>query len=536
VPDTVFAHFEQQACLAPDRIALRDPITNTCLSYGQLRRRAAQLAQKLAEQGCHAGTVVGLCLERSPEAIIAMLAILKQGAAYLPLDPAWPAARTRFVLTLAQACLVITHAALRETFLALPNVEVLDHLDQPRDFPAEAALTHEESSRGQIIGDDALACILPLAGSTRPAKVVGLSQRSLLRQAHLHDGLLLHPTARVAQVMPLFSIPALWEVWATLLSGATLVLLPASLLHAPLALARAVQTHHITTLFVPTTLFHRIVKTAPSTFADLDTLLVGGETVATHLVQRLWQHGPPRRLVQVYGQAETGGIRLVTEVSDPTTITSATLPLGEPTRATSVVIVDEKGQQIEQEGQMGELVLSGEGVALCYPGYPDLTAATIASSSLAGFHTGDLVCWRLDDTGRRFLSWVGRRDEGDRAHGQAVPCANLEVLLSRHPALLEVALIPCGPPEQPTLAVFLVPTAHPLKRRWLRFLQEELGKRLQRVFPWLHLPVPLFLCATLPLSATGLLDRERLRVSCQTSLDTASHEQIQAMEVHHGSR
>lgn len=533
VPGTVFAHFEQHACRTPEQIALHDPVTDTRLNYGEVLHCATHLAHVLAGQGCHAGTVVGLCLERSPEAIIVLLAILKQGAVYLPLDPAWPAARVRFVLTVAQARFVIMHAALSEPFLSLSDVKVLilDHLDQPNDLPADVALTDEDHQHELPIGDDVLACMLPTAGTTEPYKVIGLSQRSLLRQAHLHEHLTVHPTDRVAQVMPLFSYPALWEVWVTLLSGATLVLLPASLLHAPLALVAALQTHHITTLYVPTTLFHRIARTAPSTFADLDTLLVGGETVATHLVQRLWLHGSPRRLVQVYGQAETGGIRLVTEVRDPTTITAATLPLGKPTRTTSAAIIDEKGQQIEQAAQTGELVLSGEGLALCYQGYPNLTTTVFGSLPQSEYQTGDLVRWRMDSDARRVLSWVGRRDAVCEVSAQGVPCADLEALLSRYPALLEVAFVPCGPPEQPTIAVFLVPNAHPLKRRWLHLLQQELGRRLQRVFPWLHLPVPLFVCATLPLSTTGLLDRERLWRYCQSYFATTSHDQRGVLEV-----
>jgi non-ribosomal peptide synthetase component F len=535
---TVFAHFEQRARHIPEQIALHDPITDARLNYGELLRQATHLAHVLAGQGCHAGTVVGLCLERSPEAIIAILAILKQGAAYLPLDPAWPAARVRFVLTVTRARFVITHAALSEPFLSLPDVKVLiqDHLDHPSDLSADVALTGKNRQCEQFIGDDALACMLPTAGITGPCRVVGLSQRSLLRQAHLHERLTIHPTDRVAQVMPLSSYPALWEVWVTLLSGATLVLLPASLLHAPVALAAALQTHRITTLYLPTTLFHRIVRTVPSTFASLDTLLVGDDAVATHVVQQLWLHDPPRRLMHVYGQAETGGIRLLFEVNDPATITSATLPLGEPVNAITATIIDQKGQQIEQAGQTGELVLSGEDLAVGYPGYPDLTAAAFGNPAHGGYRTGDLVRWRVADDGGRVLSWVGRREEVREVSAQGVPCADLEALLSQHPALLEVAFVPCGSPEQPTLAVFLVPSVHPLKLRWLHLLQQELGKRLQRVFPWLHLPVPLFVCATLPLTVMGHLDRERLRMCCQSHLGPAQQVDSLFLEVHDVNR
>jgi acyl-coenzyme A synthetase/AMP-(fatty) acid ligase len=235
--------------------------------------------------------------------------------------------------------------------------------------------------------------------------------------------------------------------------------------------------------------------------------------------------------MHVYGQAETGGIRLLFEVNDPVTITSATLPLGEPVDATSAIIRDQKGQQIEQAGQTGELVLSGKDLAVEYLGYPDLTAAAFGNLAHGGYRTGDLVRWRVADDGRRVLSWVGRREDVWEVSAQGVPCADLEALLSQHSALLEVAFVPCGPPEQPTLAVLLVSSAHPLKLRWLHLLQQELGKRLQRVFPWLHLPLHLFVCATLPLSATGHLDRERLWRYCQTHLDTASHEQRHGMEV-----
>src|SRR5579884_3391016 len=308
-----------------------------------------------------------------------MLAILKQGGAYLPLDPQALPVRSTFLLTQANVRLVLTHTTWRATIARLSSccLVCVDQLDQDLK---EARLPErpDQAAPAPQTNTSALACILPTAGTTGPSKGVCLTHHSLLHQALHQEVVRVLPTDRVAHVSPLTSYPSLWELWATLLTGATLVILPSTLLQTPLALVNALRQHRVSTLFLPTALFHRMARTCPSAFVSLTTLLVGGEAVHSQAVRSILQQHPTLRLVHVYGQAETGGFSLWYEVSPSVQIITAitpTLPLGRPFPSIRAQVLDQKGQPLTSEGPSGELVLSGAPLAQGYLGYPELTHA-----------------------------------------------------------------------------------------------------------------------------------------------------------------
>ncbi|HEX6287704.1 MAG TPA: amino acid adenylation domain-containing protein, partial [Herpetosiphonaceae bacterium] len=347
---------EAQAARTPDALAVT--LADTQLTYAALNARANQLAHALRARGVGPDTRVGLCLERSLDLVVALLAVLKAGGAYVPLDPTYPAELLGLMLRDAQVALLLTHAALRP---ALPGqaaaVLCLD--------TAAELLDHQPTHNLPAVDPDHLAYVIYTSGSTGTPKGVLVAQRGLvnmtLAQQHAFA---VTPHSRVLQFASISFDASISEIAMALGAGATLELLPGDrpLVGAELAafLAQRAITH---------------VTLPPSTLATLpehplprlETLIVAGEACSAELVRR-W--APGRRFCNAYGPTEA---TVCASIAACQPDDAAPPPLGRPIANTQLYLLDAQGEPVPP-GVVGELYLGGIGLARGYHHRPDLTA------------------------------------------------------------------------------------------------------------------------------------------------------------------
>ncbi|HZW76066.1 MAG TPA: amino acid adenylation domain-containing protein, partial [Caldimonas sp.] len=427
--------FEAQTAATPETIAIADD--GATLTYRQLNARANRLAHYLRAQGVEPGQRVGVCLERSPALVFTLLAILKAGAAYVPLDPDVPSERLAFMVHDAGASIVITREALAAC-LAGASCRLLQ-LDVERAAIAEAPADGE--GVGALPSD--LACVMYTSGSTGAPKGVAVPHRAIVRLVRDTDYVRLGPGDVVAQLSnPAFDA-ATFEIWGTLLNGARIAFVARDTVLAPRALADALKRHDVSTLFLTTALFNQVARDAPGAFSACRDVLFGGEAVDPKAVAAILRDGPPHRLIHVYGPTETVTFatwHLVTAVADD----AQTVPIGRPIARTEAYILDRYGEPAPI-GVAGEIHIGGPGLALGYLGQPQLTEERFVPHPFASpearlYRTGDRARYRVDGA----IEFLGRFDRQVKIRGHRVEPGELEAALLRLSQVREAVVVVRG--------------------------------------------------------------------------------------------
>ncbi len=425
------------------------------VSYRELERRAARLARRLAALGIGPETPVALCLPRTPEMVVASLAVLLSGGAYVPLDPAYPPERLAWIAGDVAAPVVLVPAGAERAGFAWAGaarlVEVGAEGRSERTEDAAAATGAADTGAdlpGRGIDDRRLAYVMYTSGSTGRPKGVAVTQRAVHRLVRHTDYVRLRPGDRVAQVAnPAFDA-ATFEIWGALLNGGCLVFLPQSVLLSPPDLARALAQERVSTMFLTSALFHQVARQAPRAFAPLRELLFGGEAADPRLVRAVLAAGPPARLLHVYGPTETTTFatwHAVREVAPG----AASVPIGGPVGNAVARVLDRELRELPV-GAVGELCIGGwtggEGLARGYFGRPELTAerfvpdpcSDAAEGGLGArlYRTGDLVR-RLADGAIDFL---GRLDRQVKLRGFRIEPGEIEAALAEHPRVRQAAV------------------------------------------------------------------------------------------------
>ncbi len=417
---------------APDAPAV---IAGTArLSYADLNGRADGLARALRHRGAGPGSFVGLCVERSAQAVVALVAILKTGAAYVPLDPDYPAERLALMMEDCDLRLLVVDDTARTR---LPQ-ELLAGRETltPEDFPRLPEEGGAMAEGGQ--GGEALAHVIYTSGSTGRPKGVALSHRAVVRLVRETNYVRLGPGDRVAQVASLNFDVSTYEIWGALLNGATLVVIPRDTVLSPSGLAAALSEYRITNMFLASALFAQMAREEPEAFAGLRELLVGGEAVDPEAARRVLAGRPPQRLLNAYGPTEN------TTYSSWYPIRTAppgSVPIGSPVANTTLHVVDRWLQPVPL-GVVGELAVGGQGLAWGYWRRPELTAerfvpdfAGPAGSRL--YRTGDLVRRRADG----ILEILGRIDHQVKIRGFRIELGEIEARLAEHPAVRQAVVL-----------------------------------------------------------------------------------------------
>jgi len=488
--------FERQVTKTPDAIAVS--YEQEQLTYAQLNSRANQLGHYLQTKGVGKEVLVGLCVDRSVEAIVAMLGILKAGGAYVPLEPDYPQERLAYMLEDSQVPVLITQSTLTAN---LPeNQAQIVYLDT--DWQA---ISRESNDNLNVeIKPTSLAYVIYTSGSTGKPKGVAAIQQAVIRLVFETNYVQIQSDDCLAQASNISFDAATFEIWGALLHGAKLVGITKEAMLSPEQLAQQLQAQKITILFVTTALFNQLVSVVPDIFKNLRTLLFGGEAVDPSWVAEVLKKGPPQRLLHVYGPTESTTFStwyLVESVSEGAT----NLPIGSPISNTTIYVLDRHLQPVPI-GVPGELYIGGDGLARGYLNRPELTSEKFIADPFGSdarlYKTGDLVRYLRDGN----IEFKGRIDNQVKVRGFRIELGEIEALLSKHPQVREaVVIVREEQPGNKRLTGYVLPYLEKPTSSALRgFLKERL--------PEYMVPVAFVIMEAFPLTPNGKVDRRALPV------------------------
>ncbi|MGZ6029742.1 MAG: non-ribosomal peptide synthetase, partial [Myxococcaceae bacterium] len=487
--------FERQVALRPESIALE--FGEQRLSYRQLDARSNQLAHLLRSHGVGPDCLVALCLERSVELIVSLLAILKAGAAYLPLDASYPAERLAFMLEDAPPRLLLTSRALRAQ---LPPSEQLPCL-----LVEELVLEGQPTSTPQVaVTSRNLAYVDFTSGSTGRPKGVAIEHRSVLRLFHGIHFAHLGPEETFLLIAPISFDASTLEVWGPLLFGGRLVVFPP---HSPSdleLLSLVLSKHKVTTLHLTSGLFSQVVDLKLESLRGVRQLLTGGDVVSAPHVRRVLEqlHIP---VTACYGPTESTLFSSCHRMTRPEQV-GASIPIGSPIANTQVYLLDSQMLPVPV-GVPGELFIGGEGLARGYLSRPDLTAERFVPHPFSRepgarlYRTGDLARWRQDGV----LEFLGRLDNQVKVRGFRIELAEVEGALLRHPSVREaVAVVREDSPGHKRLVAYVV--VHEGQQADTSLLRALLKQTL----PEYMVPSAFVAMEALPLNSSAKVDRKAL--------------------------
>ncbi|HUF61818.1 MAG TPA: amino acid adenylation domain-containing protein [Verrucomicrobiales bacterium] len=504
---TIRELFEEHAAAQPDAPALI--CGQQRLTYGELNARANQLARHIQELGAGPETVVGLCLDRGFDLIVALLGILKAGAAYLPLDPGYPTQRLDFMLRDAAAPLLLTHSRLLDRLpTPLPaQVVCLDAAQREIDRQKPAALATPVSA-------GSLAYIIYTSGSTGLPKGAAIPHRAVVRLVRNTNFVSLGPDDVLLQFAPVSFDASTFEIWGSLLNGARLSIFPP---HTPALeeLGDFIGEQKITTLWLTAALFHQMADRQPESLNTVRQLLAGGDVLSvSHVKKMLRRLRPGQTLVNGYGPTENTTFTCC-HVMDASSETGCAVPIGRPISNTRVYILDSALQPVPP-GLPGELYIGGDGLARGYLNRDDLNRERFLTNPFSSepgdriYKTGDRCRWRADGT----IDFLGRRDHQVKIRGFRVELGEIEACLRKNPAVRDAVvstLLEDSGDKRLIAYVVLHPGAEATPHSMREFLSAQLP-------PYLIPSACLFLAA-LPLTPNGKVDRGALPVPSRDDLD-----------------
>ncbi|HEY9834009.1 MAG TPA: amino acid adenylation domain-containing protein, partial [Stenomitos sp.] len=477
------------------------------LTYQELNSRSNQLAHYLQKQGIGSDVLVGLCVERSVEMTVGMLAILKAGGAYLPLDPNYPQERLNFMLEDAQVSVLLTQQHLVDR-LGTQNLQVIS-------IDTDWNRVTQESSENPIsrVTSDNLAYVIYTSGSTGKPKGVAIPHKAVNRLVCNTNYIKLDSADKIAQVSNTSFDAATFEIWGALLHGAQLVGISRDVLLSPHDFALQLQQQGITVLFLTTALFQQIVRDVPQAFASLRYLLFGGEAVDARWVRKVLKKGAPQQLLHVYGPTEGTTFSSFYQVQDVSE-EATSIPIGRPIANTQIYLLDEQLQPVPI-GISGELYISGDGLARGYLNRPELTSqrfiprAPIVGAPFMGaqpgtrlYKTGDLARYRADGN----IEFLGRIDNQVKIRGFRIELGEIESVLNQHPAVREaVVMVQQDVPDDKHLVAYIV-----FNEQVNNPKSSELRQYLSEKLPQYMVPSAYVVLDSLPLTPNGKVNRHLL--------------------------
>ncbi len=490
-----------QAKATPDSIAL--VAEEQTLSYGELNSRANQIAHMLQALGVHAGTLVAICVERSPELVVGLLGILKAGGAYVPLDPTYPSDRLSFMLKDAQPLVLITQQHIA-THLPIEETHVIC-------LDSDAMLLSQQSESDPVPSSAStdLAYVIYTSGSTGQPKGAQVTHSNLLNLVFWHQhAFSVTASDRATQgTSPAFDATG-WEIWPYLTAGASVYFIEQETRVAPALLRDWLVSHHITITFLPTALAESVMAlTWPST-TSLRFLLTGADTLHQYPSPTL-----PFALINNYGLTETTVVSTFGQVHS--TEYAALLPsIGRPIANTQIYILDEQLRPV-LIGVPGELCIGGAGVGRGYLNRPDLTAQKFISDPFSNksdtllYKTGDMARIRPDGQ----VEFMGRIDQQIKIRGYRIePDEIVSVLNEQQSIVTSLVIAREDTPGDKHLVAYIV--LHPEAEITADALRAALAASL----PDYMIPA-IFVCLlALPITPNGKIDRAALPVPQTTNM------------------
>jgi aspartate racemase len=496
---TIPGLFEEQARISPDAIALEDDARR--VTYRELNSRANRLARFLRARGVGPESCVGVALDRSADLIAGLLAILKAGGTYVPLETSYPRERFSFILDDARVGLILTDSSRRdEVPFRSGGVICLDTeredigRESDDDIPAAGS-------------PDALAYVMYTSGSTGAPKGVCVPHRGVVRLVRSNDYAALNSGEVFLLFAPLSFDASTFEIWGSLLNGARLVIFPPRLPSLD-ELGRVIRDTGVTTLWLTASLFRHMVDGPLDLLGGVRQLLTGGEVLPVPQVKRFLEKYPRCRLINGYGPTENTTFTCCYTIAGGSGFATS-VPIGRPIRNTRVYILDRFMQPVPV-GIPGELCAAGDGLARGYLNRPDLTEEKFVTGPAGSgspermYRTGDLARYRPDGN----IEFIGRLDNQVKIRGFRVELEEIEAVLARHPGVREavVTVTEVAPGDRRLVAHCVVDGRSSGSADGIR-------DSLKAKLPEYMIPSSFVFLDSLPRNASGKVDRVLLSAS-----------------------
>jgi amino acid adenylation domain-containing protein len=501
--------FQEQVERTPDAVAV--VFEGQQLTYRELNSKANQLANYLQKLEVKPEVLVGICLERSPLMLVALLAILKAGGAYVPLDPDYPAERLAFMLEDTQVPVLLTQQSLVEKLPANQAQIVCLDTDwdkincQSQDNPTCTATA------------DNLAYVTFTSGSTGKPKGVCAIHRGVVRLVKGIDYANLSSEETFLQLAPISFDASTFEIWGSLLNGARLAIFPPPTPSLE-ELGQAIRRYQVTTLWLTAGLFHLMVDERLEDLKPLRQLLAGGDVLSVSHVHKFLQERGDCHLINGYGPTENTTFTCCYRIAKPSQL-GTSVPIGRPISNTQIYILDRHLQPVPI-GVPGELYIGGDGLARGYLNRPELTEEKFISNPFDKskvksqkskardikqqlYKTGDLARYLPDGN----IEFLGRLDHQVKIRGFCIELGEIESVLSQHPAVREAAVTAREDiPRDKSLVAYVVPSQE--QKPTIELLRSFLKQKL----PDYMVPAAFIFLEALPLTLNGKVDRRGLTI------------------------
>ncbi|EDX71108.1 amino acid adenylation domain protein [Coleofasciculus chthonoplastes PCC 7420] len=488
--------FEEQVEKTPDAVAL--VFNQQQLTYRELNNRANQLAHYLQTLGVKPEDLVGICVERSLDLIVGLLAILKSGGAYVPFDPTDPAERIAYMLEDAQVGMLLTQDSLvKELPVGNPQLIPLD---------SQWQIISQQSSENPltVVTADNLAYINYTSGSTGKPKGVKVLHRGVIRLLFGIDYVHLDAQQRLLQMAPISFDAATFEIWGALLHGARCILFPETVPTAQ-TLKEVIHTHNITTLWLTSALFNGIVAEDAEALSGVPQLLTGGEALSVKPVKKALAALPSTQIINGYGPTENTTFTCCYSLPKQLPGTELSISIGRPISNTQVYLLDAYFQPVPI-GVTGELYIGGDGLARGYLNRPELTGEKFIPNPFSYqtnarlYKTGDLARYRADGN----IEFMGRIDNQIKLRGFRIELGEIEAVLTQHISVqYAVVIVRKDQLGHKRLVAYFTSNSE-------QSITDELRSFLKSKLPDYMIPSAFVKLEALPLTSNGKVDRRAL--------------------------
>ncbi len=489
--------FESQCKLTPENIALE--FNEQKLTYFQLNEKSNKIAHGLLKKGVLSDQLVGICAERSFELIVGILGILKAGCAYVPFDASYPAERIDYMVAESGIKTVLIQESARPAF-ASSNAKLIAIDTEWDDFQKESGLNAEI----KIVADQ-LAYVLFTSGSTGKPKGVAMVHRALMNLIHWQKNKTnLNTAARTLQFAPISFDVSFQEIFTTFTSGGTLVLITDELRLNAIMLLNFLNEKNIERIFLPFIALQHLTEVAHNSNvwpANLSDVITAGEQLqVTRHISDFFKHLPECKLHNHYGPTETHVVTACTLTGSASTWV-ALPPIGKPISNTHIYLLDENLAPVN-EGDEGEIYVSGMSLARGYINQPELTASRFISNP---FFPGSLM-YKTGDIGKYIsggdIEYLGRADNQVKVRGYRIEPGEIEITLGMIPGIAHVAIIVREDiPGDKRLVAYLV------KENKSKITVADLRKYLHGKLPEYMMPSAFVFLDNIPKTPSGKIDR-----------------------------
>ncbi len=466
------------------------------LTYGELNRWVNRLARSLRQKGVGPGSVVGVIAERSVETIVGVLAIVKAGGAYLPIDLKYPSNRIKYMFSDAGVKILLTQGGTRFTAAEFRDIDFID-------IPSGQTTDSLEDTNLKIVNTSSdLIYIIYTSGSTGEPKGVMIEQRNVNRLISNSNMLKIRPTEHILQTGSLAFDASTFEIWGSLLNGASLYLISEHELLSATGLKERIKEYQISMLWLTSPLFNQLLEEDLGFLQGVQTLIVGGDVLSVRHIKVAQKLYPQLTIINGYGPTESTTFTTYFVLEDQLKDTNNNIPIGKPVSNTQVYILNQSNS-LQPVGLPGELCIGGDGLARGYLNRPELTEEKFVDNPFKPnekmYRSGDLACWLADGN----IEFLGRIDQQVKIRGFRVEPGEIEVELRKCSGIQDALVIAkTDITRQKGLCAYYVASE--------RIPAAELRDQLAATLPEYMLPTYFCQLDRFPLNPNGKIDRQAL--------------------------